>query len=84
MHLLDAERQGRARLGIFSNADDAFLRPLLATARLKFEFVASSESARVYNAGFDEKPITVERQDGTGNVGPYRWENRVSLSATLL
>lgn len=39
---------GRARLGVFSNADEAFLKPLLANAGLDFEFVASSESARVY------------------------------------
>ncbi|MBM3958191.1 MAG: HAD family hydrolase [SAR202 cluster bacterium] len=37
-----------ARLGVFSNADDAFLRPLLGDSRLEFEVVASSESAAVY------------------------------------
>jgi 2-haloalkanoic acid dehalogenase type II len=39
---------GRVRLGVLSNADDAFLRPLLASARLKLEAIESSESARVY------------------------------------
>jgi 2-haloalkanoic acid dehalogenase type II len=39
---------GKVRLGVFSNADEAFLQPLLANAGLTFEFVASSESARVY------------------------------------
>lgn len=54
---------GRARLGIFSNADDAFLRPLLAAAGLKFEFVASSESARVY------KPSPLAFQHVLGAMG---------------
>lgn len=36
------------RLGVFSNADEAFVRPLLANSGLKFDVVASSESARVY------------------------------------
>ncbi|MBI4219754.1 MAG: HAD family hydrolase [Chloroflexi bacterium] len=36
------------RVGIFSNADDAFLLPLLKRSNLKFEAVVSSESARIY------------------------------------
>lgn len=36
------------RLGVFSNADEAFLRPLLGRSGLEFEVVASSESAAVY------------------------------------
>ncbi|MDP6666014.1 MAG: HAD family hydrolase [Dehalococcoidia bacterium] len=40
--------RGRVKLGVFSNADDDGLRPLLASAGLEFDFVASSESARVY------------------------------------
>lgn len=36
------------RLGVFSNADEAFVRPMLANSGLKFEVIASSESARVY------------------------------------
>ena len=39
---------GVAKLGVFSNADDASLRPLLATTGITFDAVASSESARVY------------------------------------
>ena len=39
---------GRVRLGVFSNADDDFLLPLLDRHRLPLEAVASSESARVY------------------------------------
>lgn len=40
--------RGRVKLGVFSNADDEGLRPLLANAGLEFDFVASSESAQVY------------------------------------
>mgnify|MGYP001170450673 FL=1 len=40
--------QGRVKLGVFSNADEDGLRPLLASAGLKFDYVASSESAQVY------------------------------------
>ena len=39
---------GRVRLGVFSNADDGFLLPLLERYDLPLEAVASSESARVY------------------------------------
>lgn len=38
----------RVRIGIFSNADDGFLRPLLQRASLPIQIVESSESARVY------------------------------------
>lgn len=40
--------RGAARLAVFSNADDAFLLPMLGRYDLEFEFVASSESARIY------------------------------------
>ncbi|MCI0803144.1 MAG: HAD family hydrolase [Chloroflexi bacterium] len=40
--------KGRVKLGLFSNADNEGLRPLLANAGLEFDFVASSESAQVY------------------------------------
>jgi len=40
--------RGRVKLGVFSNADDDGLCPLLANAGLEFDFVASSESAQVY------------------------------------
>ena len=40
--------RGRVKLGVFSNADDDGLRPLLANAGLEFDFVASSEAAQVY------------------------------------
>jgi 2-haloalkanoic acid dehalogenase type II len=43
-----ATLEGRARLGVLSNADDAFVRPLLAGERLQLEAIESSESARVY------------------------------------
>ena len=39
---------GRVRLGVFSNADDDFLLPLLKRHALPLEAVASSESAQVY------------------------------------
>ena len=39
---------GRVKLGVFSNADDEGLLPLLASEGLKFDFVASSQSAQVY------------------------------------
>ena len=40
--------RGRVKLGVFSNADDEGLRPLLSNAGLEFDFIASSESAQVY------------------------------------
>ncbi len=42
------ELEGRVRLGMFSNADDDFLLPMLEPWSLPLEAVASSESARVY------------------------------------
>ncbi len=39
---------GRTRLAVFSNADDAFLRPMLEEYELPFESVNSSESAGIY------------------------------------
>lgn len=38
----------RVRIAVFSNADDDFLRPLLRQYPLRFEVVASSESAGAY------------------------------------
>lgn len=45
-----SELSGRVPLGVFSNADDAFLRPMLDEYGLtsKFEVIESSESAAVY------------------------------------
>jgi 2-haloalkanoic acid dehalogenase type II len=40
--------KGRVKLGVFSNADDEGLIPLLASQGLEFDFVASSQSAQVY------------------------------------
>ncbi|MEE8046848.1 MAG: HAD family hydrolase [Dehalococcoidia bacterium] len=40
--------KGRVKLGVFSNADDEGLLPLLASEGLEFDFVASSQSAQVY------------------------------------
>ncbi len=40
--------KGRVKLGVFSNADDDGLLPLLASEGLEFDFVASSQSAQVY------------------------------------
>ena len=40
--------KGRVKLGVFSNADDEGLRPLLSNAGLEFDFIASSQSAQVY------------------------------------
>lgn len=45
--VLDALR-GRFALCVLSNADDGWLRPCLANAKLDFEVVISSESARAY------------------------------------
>jgi FMN phosphatase YigB (HAD superfamily) len=36
------------KLGVFSNADNEGLLPLLASEGLEFDFVASSQSAQVY------------------------------------
>ena len=44
--------EGKCKLGVFSNADDDFLLPLVATTRIDWAAVATSESARVY------KPMT--------------------------
>ena len=40
--------EGRTKLAVFSNADDAFLLPMLEEYHLPFESVNSSESARIY------------------------------------
>ncbi len=40
--------RGRVKLGVFSNADDDGLRPLLENSGLEFDFIDSSESAQVY------------------------------------
>ena len=48
--------KGRVKLGVFSNADDASLRPLLRTTGLTFDAIESSESTQVYKparAAFD-------------------------------
>ncbi len=60
--------QGRCRMGIFSNADDAFLLPLLASLKVEWAAVASSESAGVY------KPLTgaFAHVAGLLNVEPPR------------
>ncbi|MCH8221817.1 MAG: HAD family hydrolase [Chloroflexi bacterium] len=48
--MLEAIRalDGRTKLAVFSNADDAFLMPMLEEYDLPFESVNSSESARIY------------------------------------
>jgi 2-haloacid dehalogenase len=40
--------KSRVKLGVFSNADNEGLLPLLASEGLEFDFVASSQSAQVY------------------------------------
>jgi 2-haloalkanoic acid dehalogenase type II len=40
--------KGKVKIGVFSNADEKSLRPLLATTGVKFDAVASSESSGVY------------------------------------
>ena len=40
--------RGKVKTGVFSNADENSLRPLLASAGMKFDVVASSESSCVY------------------------------------
>lgn len=40
--------KGRVKLGVFSNADDEGLHPLLSNAGLEFDFIGSSQSAQVY------------------------------------
>ncbi len=39
---------GRVKVGVFSNADENSLRPLLKTIGIGFDAIASSESTRVY------------------------------------
>ncbi|MDA0233127.1 MAG: HAD family hydrolase [Chloroflexi bacterium] len=39
---------GKVKVGVFSNADDRSLRPLLKSTGIRFDAIASSESARVY------------------------------------
>lgn len=39
---------GRVKVGVFSNADDRSLRPLLKSTGIRFDAIASSESSRVY------------------------------------
>ena len=54
---------GRVKLGVFSNADDEGLLPLLTSARLKFDFVASSQSGATTvwinrdDAKLDREPV---------------------------
>lgn len=45
--------------------------------------VSVGNQLRYYGGGFNTWHITTDRQDPTGNVGPYSWENRVTLNATL-
>jgi 2-haloalkanoic acid dehalogenase type II len=40
--------KGKVRTGVFSNADDNSLRPLLKTINAQFDVIASSESSGVY------------------------------------
>jgi 2-haloalkanoic acid dehalogenase type II len=40
--------KAKVKIGVFSNADDASLRPLLAGTGVAFDAIESSESARVY------------------------------------
>lgn len=56
---------GQVKVGVFSNADDNSLRPLLKSIGIRFDAIASSESTRVYKpaaAAFNE----VLNQLGTG------------------
>ncbi len=39
---------GKVKVGVFSNADDNSLRPLLKSTGIRFDAVASSESTKVY------------------------------------
>jgi 2-haloalkanoic acid dehalogenase type II len=39
---------GKVKVGVFSNADDGSLRPLLKSTGIRFDAVASSESAKIY------------------------------------
>lgn len=39
---------GKVKVGVFSNADEGSLRPLLRSTGIRFDAVASSESANVY------------------------------------
>lgn len=42
---------GKVKVGVFSNADDASLRPLLRSTGISFDAIASSESTQVYKPG---------------------------------
>ncbi len=44
---------GKVKVGVFSNADDNSLRPLLKSTGVRFDAVASSESSRVYKPAPD-------------------------------
>ena len=57
---------GRCAMGVFSNADDDFLLPLVVTTGVEWAAVATSESARVY------KPMTAafDHISGLLNVNP--------------
>ena len=57
---------GRCAMGVFSNADDDFLLPLVVTTGIEWAAVATSESARVY------KPMTAafDHISGLLNVNP--------------
>ncbi|MBI4336960.1 MAG: HAD family hydrolase [Chloroflexi bacterium] len=59
--------RGRVLLGVLSNADDAFLLPLLANHGLTFDAVVSSEQARAYKP----HPVAFHRVLGLLGVAPH-------------
>ncbi|MDA1258161.1 MAG: HAD family hydrolase [Chloroflexi bacterium] len=65
-----SELSGRVPLGVFSNADDSFLRPMLDEHGLtsKFEVIESSESAAVYKP----HPGAFQYMFGAMHVEPNR------------
>ena len=45
--------------------------------------VTVSNQTRAYLRGYDQRTVDVNNPDPTGQVGPYKWENRLALVATL-
>ena len=61
---------GKYKVGVFSNADDNSLRPLLRSTGIRFDAVASSESTRVYKPS----PEAFETIVGMLGAGPeHTW-----------
>jgi 2-haloalkanoic acid dehalogenase type II len=84
---------GKVKVGVFSNADEGSLRPLLKSTGIRFDAVASSESARVYkpaSAAFEHilRMLGTE-PERTWYVGDHLYDdveggNRVGLTTVWI